>query len=100
MPLHPVLLHVLGPEELQPDLRDPLRVVDVETGEIVVVRGGSEAEAAYAEALAEWLDAIEQRCRALRIQYVQAHTTFSVRDLLAGALLRGRVVESAVGARA
>ena len=36
----PVLLHVLGKEDLEPDLSQPTRVVDAETGEELDVAGG------------------------------------------------------------
>lgn len=94
----PVLLHVLGSDELSPNLRHPQRVIDVETGEELRVMGGRVATKAYRKALDGYLTDLRQRCRALRIQYVDAFTTVSVTELLNTVLRRVRVVESASGA--
>jgi hypothetical protein len=94
---HPVLLHVLGVEDLEPDLRDVGRIVDAETGEELVIRNGREAQSAYADALAKWLAAVETRCRSLGIRYVRAFTRDSVDVLVYGGLRRARIVEHAAG---
>jgi uncharacterized protein (DUF58 family) len=94
----PTLLHVLGSEELTPDLRYPQRVIDAETGEELRVMGGRVAEKAYREALEAYLEDLKARCRALRIQYVEAYTTATVAELLNGVMRRSKVVASASGA--
>ncbi len=94
----PVLLHVLGDHELRPDLRHAQRVIDDETGDEVPIPGGRAAEKRYAEALAEYLEEVQARCRALRIQYLRADTSISVPELLSGVMRRARVVQSASGA--
>ncbi len=68
----PVLVHVLSPEELRPDLHRPGRLVDAETGEELSIRGGLGARADYEAALQAWLDGLRLSCRRLRIAYVQA----------------------------
>ncbi|MBK6916296.1 MAG: DUF58 domain-containing protein [Deltaproteobacteria bacterium] len=93
----PIVMHVLGPDELDPDLEDVERVVDAETGEQLVIRDGREAKAAYREHLAQWLAGVEARCRALGIQYVRAETTGTTADLVHGPLFRGQVVEHMAG---
>ena len=95
----PVLLHVLALEELEPDLRHARRVVDSETGEELFVRGGRQAARDYQAALTQWLDALEDRCDSLRVQYVPAFTTAPVRTLFTKNLRESRVVESLRGAR-
>ena len=95
---HPVLMHVLDAEELQPDLSDGIEAVDAETGETVRIGGSPAAARAYQEAFDAWLAAIRERCASLRILYVAAYTTVPVRDLVFDALRGGRIVESSRGA--
>lgn len=94
----PIVLHVLGDEELAPDLRHPKRVTDCETGEELRIAGGRLAEKRYRDALDEYLRDLEARCRSVRIQYVQAFTGLSVAKLLTKVLRRARVTQSASGA--
>jgi uncharacterized protein (DUF58 family) len=93
----PIVLHVLGDEELDPDLEDIERVIDAETGEELVIRDGREAKAAYATALAGWLAATEARARALGIQYIRADARKLAADLVHAELFRGQVVEHTAG---
>ncbi len=93
----PVLAHVLGDEELDPDLSGGLQVVDAETGETITVREGGAAERDYARGLRGWLESIEERCASLGIQYIPAFTTAPVTALMLGELRRGRIVQSAHG---
>jgi uncharacterized protein (DUF58 family) len=93
----PIVLHVLGDEELEPDLDDVERVIDAETGEELVIRDGREAKSTYAAALTAWLTALDTRCRALGIQYIRAEAGKSARDLVHSELFRGQVVEHMAG---
>jgi uncharacterized protein (DUF58 family) len=93
----PILLHVLGDEELEPELEDIERVIDGETGEELVIRDGREAKTAYAEALAAWLEALETRARGLGIQYIRADARQLAADLVHTQLFRGQVVEHMAG---
>lgn len=95
---HPVVFHVLGQEELTPELRSAQRVVDEETQEEVRVPGGRAGAKAYREALDAYLDDIRARCAALRVQYVAAFTTIDVPRLLNEVLREMRVMQSASGA--
>jgi uncharacterized protein (DUF58 family) len=94
---HPLILHVLSPEELAPDLTDIARVVDAETGESLVLRDDRQARADYDVALQRWLGCIESRCRTLGIGYQRADTSGSVSTLIHGALRQAKVVEHATG---
>ncbi len=93
----PIVLHVLGADELAPDLDGVERVIDSETGEQLMIREGKDATKAYQAALAAWLAAIDTRCRTLGIQYVRVDVSEAVRTLVEGALYRGQVVEHAGG---
>lgn len=93
----PIVLHVVGRDELDPDLEDIERVIDSETGESLVIRDGRDAKTDYANALASWLGGIEDRCRTLGIQYVRTDTRSRTADLVQGELYRKQVVEHIAG---
>jgi uncharacterized protein (DUF58 family) len=93
----PVVLHVVGADELEPDLEDVERVIDSETGETLVIRDGRDAQADYARALATWLGTIEERCRGLGIQYVRTDARRGATELVHGDLYRKQVVEHIAG---
>ena len=81
----PVLVHVLGQGELNPDLRNAGRLVDSETGEELSIRGGTLAKSDYDAALKAWLDGVRLNCKRLRITYVQAFVGDSLDEDLARA---------------
>ncbi|HUJ57775.1 MAG TPA: DUF58 domain-containing protein [Kofleriaceae bacterium] len=92
----PVLLHVLGDSELDPDLESAL-MIDSETGEQVPVRSGRAAKQTYDAELARWRTEIETRCRELDIIYAPGFTNVPARALIAGDLRRRRITEAARG---
>lgn len=94
---YPVVLHVLGNDELQPDFADVAKIVDAETGESFVIRDDAAARRDYQASLDAWLAGLEQRCRSLGIRYVPAFTRVEVPDLFNNELRRARVVEHAFG---
>ena len=90
-----VLLHVLGAEDLRPELQTAVRLVDAETGEEQLVGGGPEVAAAYALALASHLASLDRACRQYAVRRVEAHTDRPVESVLLDGLqrvgvLRGR----------
>jgi uncharacterized protein (DUF58 family) len=95
--LHPVLLHVVSDEELEPDLSDVSRVIDAETGEELVIEDGHSAEQKYAEGVAAWLGAIESRCRTLGIQYLRLTDDDDLYEWIHGDLRKAKVVEHGAG---
>jgi len=70
----PVLLQVVSPDDLSPDLSKPQRMVDAETGLSVHIPGGPEVERAWATARDAWLDDLTARCRRLGIRRVLVRT--------------------------
>jgi uncharacterized protein (DUF58 family) len=88
----PVLLHVLGREELDPDLRRPCELTDSERGDTLLVQGGGGAARRYQRALTTWLDALQARCRGLRVTYVPAFATVPVQTLLSERFPRAGVL--------
>ena len=95
--VHPVLVHVLSPDELEPDLRDVAQVVDAETGETLVVRDGEDAQQAYATALATWLAEIDTRCRTLGIRVLRVTAGSSITRVVEQSMRRASLVEDAAG---
>ncbi len=96
--LHPVLVHTLGADELQPDLEDVSEIVDEETGETLTVRDGEDAQDAYRAGLQAWLAEIEVRCKTLGIQYVRLPPEgSSLIGFVEGDLRRAQIVEHVAG---
>ena len=94
----PVLMHVLSPQELEPELLEMQRVTDAESGEEILISGGREATAQYARVLEQWLELLRGRCRRLGIQYVPVSTLESVPEALTGMMRRVGVTMSRLGA--
>lgn len=96
--LHPVLVHTLSAQELQPDLRDISEVLDAETGETLVLRDGDEAQEAYTAGLQSWIEEIQTRCKTLGIQYLRLPPEgSSLIGFVVGELRRAQVVEHVAG---
>src|SRR5262245_26112848 len=92
----PVLLHVPGPGELEPDLDDGV-LVDSETGEEVPIRRTRGAAKLYAAELARWRAEIESRCTEIGVIYAPAFTSVPARALVAGDLRKLRITEATRG---
>lgn len=65
-----VVLHVLAPGELDPDLSGDLRLVDAETGDEVSVSTTPEAMLRYRRAVDDFVDSVAARARRNRLDYV------------------------------
>lgn len=89
---HPLLLQVLSPEDLDPDLSKPQRMVDAETGQSVEVPGGPAIQAAWNAARDAWLADLDARCRRLGITRLVASTSVSTTHLLTDTLRRRGIV--------
>jgi len=92
----PVLMHVLGDGELDPDLDGGI-LVDSETGEEIPIRGGKQAKRSYLEQLARWRAEIETRCSELGVVYAPAFTTVPARTLISSELRTKQIVEATRG---
>lgn len=93
----PVLLHVVSPNDLEPDLTRPQRLVDAETGEAVEIPGGPAVQQAWERAVREWLDDLDARCRRLGIRRVQIRTDHAIDTVFRNQLQRAGLVQ--LGAR-
>lgn len=87
-----IVLHVLSPQELRPDLEGDLRLVDAETGDGVDVTVDLAALDAYGERLTAWRAAFADLAARRRATYVPLSTDVPLNDLLFAELRRRRVV--------
>jgi uncharacterized protein (DUF58 family) len=85
------LVHVLSPEELNPELAGDLRLVDSETGETRELSMDGDAVRAYRERLRQFLDRAETFCRTKEIGYHRIASDAPMEEFVL-AQLRGRVV--------
>ncbi len=87
-----VALHVLAPDELDPDFSGDLRLIDSETGDEVNVSTTPEAMASYREAVDEFVAEVAQRARRNGIEHVLVPAVADAHRQLVGALVRTQLV--------
>jgi uncharacterized protein (DUF58 family) len=85
------LVHVLSPEEMNPELAGDLRLVDSETGEMRELSMDGDAVRAYRERLRQFLERAETFCRTKEIGYHRIVSDAPIEEFVL-AQLRGRVV--------
>jgi uncharacterized protein (DUF58 family) len=88
----PVLLHLLSPQELAPDLAGDLELIDSENGETVPASLTPETLARYHERLQTWCGELERYCAARRIPYVRLSTATPMEEAVLGELRRRRLL--------
>jgi uncharacterized protein (DUF58 family) len=88
----PVLLHLLSPQELAPDLAGDLELIDSENGETVPASLSPETLARYGERLQTWCGELERYCAARRIPYVRLSTATPIEEAVLGELRRRRLL--------
>ncbi|HLF82748.1 MAG TPA: DUF58 domain-containing protein [Blastocatellia bacterium] len=87
------LIQVLAPEELQPQMRGDLMLVDSESGVAREVTVNERVLEAYRSALASYTTSLESFCRAAGIGYTMVAADVSFEDLLLKQLVEGRMAE-------
>jgi uncharacterized protein (DUF58 family) len=87
------VLHLLAPEELEPDVPPDARLVDNETGQAVEVSGDDDLVERYRARLAEWQAEIAAFVARRGGAYVSMTSDIDLADLLFDVLRRRRVVE-------
>jgi uncharacterized protein (DUF58 family) len=85
------VVHVLSPEETNPELAGDLRLVDSETGEMRELSMDGDAVRAYRERLHQFLERAETFCRTKEIGYHRIVSDAPIEEFVL-AQLRGRVV--------
>jgi uncharacterized protein (DUF58 family) len=86
------LLHVLSPEELQPDLEGDLRLVDDETGVTVEITADDETLRRYDETLTAWRAEARDWCRSRGVTYISVSSAVPIDELITSVLRRRRVI--------
>ncbi|MFN0026854.1 MAG: DUF58 domain-containing protein [Acidimicrobiales bacterium] len=80
-----LVVHVLDPEELDPQLFGDLDLVDAETGRVVPVSLTADVQRSYREAAQAWLAEAEGRCRHLGATYLRVLSDEEIGDAIIGA---------------
>lgn len=76
------VLHVLAPDEVNPELEGDLRLHDVETGAEVEITADYETLQRYRQELAAWRESIHHFCSARGMNYIPIDTSVSFETLL------------------
>ena len=84
-----VIVHVLDPEDLQPDVIGDFDLVDRETGQRVAVSLSPASVAEYAKLAQAWVAEVAGRCRRAGAAYAQVLSNADVEDVL----VRGWIAE-------
>ena len=87
------VLHVLAPEELDPEVPPDARLVDNETGHGIEVTGDDDLVDRYRTRLAEWQEELAAFCARRGGAYVSVPSDLDLADLLFDVLRRRRVIE-------
>ncbi len=79
-----VVVHVLDPQDLDPDLEGDLELVDAETGARVEVSLSSKVMTDYRQLAHRWADDVAGRVRASGGAYLRVLTTDPIEDVILG----------------
>jgi len=86
------LLHILAPDEVNPDLSGDLKLLDAETGAQVEITADYEMLGRYRDGLAAWQEELRRFCGARGIHYVPVETSVPFEELLFASLRRRGVL--------
>lgn len=89
------LIHVLSPEELDPQLEGDFSLVDDETGAVLDLSADPASLADYRERLARWQAGLADWCRARGGLYVAVASDVAVEGVVLGLLREAGVVGAA-----
>jgi uncharacterized protein (DUF58 family) len=89
---HPVLIHLLSPQELAPELAGDLELIDSESEEPVPASLTRETLARYHERLDTWCGGLERYCSARRLPYVRLSTATPLEEAVLGEFRRRRLL--------
>ncbi|HSL32615.1 MAG TPA: DUF58 domain-containing protein [Candidatus Limnocylindrales bacterium] len=87
-----IVLHILSPEELDPQLEGDLRLVDAESGDGVDVTADLATIDAYRTRLADWKQSFADLAARRRASYVDLTSDVPLNDLIFAELRRRRVL--------
>ena len=87
-----IVLHILSPDELDPQLEGDLRLVDTETGDGVDITADLATLDAYRSRLAAWKELFADLAARRRASYVDLSSDVPLNDLIFAELRRRRVL--------
>jgi uncharacterized protein (DUF58 family) len=87
------VLHVVSPDELDPQVSGEVELVDAESGERLELGVSLETLAAYRARFAAWLDARAGECQSHGIRYVQVRTDRPLASVMLDDLRRGELLK-------
>ncbi len=91
-PFEITVMHILAPQELEPDLEGDLKLVDVESGAPVEISANLDLMRRYKTHLAAWRGEIESFCNGRGIIYVPVDTSVPVEEFVLGRMRRRGVL--------
>jgi hypothetical protein len=80
------VIHVLSPEEFDPDVQGDLRLVDCEDGDVAEVTVTGPLLKRYKQTLAAFVDSTREFCSRRGMMYLLARSETSIEQLLTGYL--------------
>jgi uncharacterized protein (DUF58 family) len=86
------VLHLLAPQEINPQLEGDIRLLDAEGGPPVDLTADLDLVRRYQRSLEQWRDEIGEYCHARGISYLPIETSFPIEDLLLNMLRRRGVL--------
>ena len=87
------VLHILAPDEVNPELTGDLKLLDVETGAEVEITADYDLLGRYRDGLAAWQEELRHFCGARGMHYVPVETFVPFEELLFALLCRQGVLE-------
>jgi uncharacterized protein (DUF58 family) len=91
-PFEITLMHILAPQELEPELDGDFRLVDAEGGPAVEISADLDLLRRYRENLASWREEIESFCNGRGISYLPVDTAVPVEEFVLGRMRRRGVL--------
>jgi uncharacterized protein (DUF58 family) len=88
-----LVLHVLDPRELEPDLNGPLELEDAETGQRLPLTLDAETLSAYKRNVTQWQERIAQTCVRRGVTYAQVLTDWPMERSVVPYLRMRRVLQ-------
>ena len=86
------IVHLLSPQELEPELEGDLRLVDSEGGEAVEVTADFATLSRYRDNLTAWQNNLRQFCQRSGFNYVFIDTSLSLENFVISMLRKRRVL--------
>lgn len=83
-----VVVQVLEPNDVRPELSGDLQLVDKETGAVIDISATPEANAEYEAMVDAWVELVGRQVRRVGASYLQLLTTDDLETVVLGSLLR------------